>query len=663
MKRISLLLLLLFLSACRPAPVVTPTATIPAASATPSVPIAPPPTALIAPTPEPDPTATSDTRLPPERWPEWPVVPAATGRAIEIYRAGLSMGLDPNAFSKVGDCQSIREAFMGYFDIPSRYDLSPYPSLLETVAHFSGHFNTDGQAVRGGFNAASALSPLWADPIACQPGENPLECELRLTKPIIVFVSLEVWWNGRTPEAYEALMRQILDIIIAHGAVPILATKADNVEGDHSLNLTTARLAHEYDLPLWNFWLAVQSLPNHGMDMGRNDGFHISTDAWTRRSFTGLQALDNVWRGLLAAVPSVSTTPASGPVATAGSLTPPNPAATAIPGLSQPVVFGVAKRQGEGYAYLGVYRLDPLSGTTSQIFGSGVQFQSASPDGKYLLVSAGSSLFRTDPSGGNPLRLTDELYPFGDRAAVWLADGQVAAVTSVPGGTAVVLFTPGTGQEERLTQAGETPIELHAASAGGLVYWESGACTAAGLCDRRGAQVTSLDGSLDQALDPLQDPLPSPDGSRLAFTYVLNSSEADLGLAAPDGASPLQVPLPGKLMTEFAWSPAGDAIGAVVAERSDYSGRVSGNRNFVFETASGSLSEYASSNLFTPRFLWSPDGSSFLWLGSLPEGNEFAIAAQRVERSTRLVTDLSSAIGLVDPAYLLVTNAAWLPNP
>ena len=97
---------------------------------------------------------------------------------------------------------------------------------------------------------------------------------------------------------YEGLMRRILDTIIAHGAAPILATKADNVEGDNSLNLTTARLAADYDLPLWNFWAAVQSLPAHGMDTNRKDGFHISTDAWSTRSFTGLEALDSVWRGL-----------------------------------------------------------------------------------------------------------------------------------------------------------------------------------------------------------------------------------------------------------------------------------------------------------------------------------------------------------------------------
>jgi hypothetical protein len=32
------------------------------------------------------------------------------------------------------------------------------------------------------------------------------------------------------------------------------------------------------------------------MDPARNDGFHISYQAWTVRSFTALETLDYLWR-------------------------------------------------------------------------------------------------------------------------------------------------------------------------------------------------------------------------------------------------------------------------------------------------------------------------------------------------------------------------------
>ncbi len=275
-----------------PAPAASPTASLNLPAATDGPTAGPAPTATGAPLP-------TTVRLPPEKWQEWPVVPQATARSRQIYQQGLALGNDPHAFSKIGDCQSVTASFFGIYDQPGAYELpNGYASLQDTIDWFKGSFGRESQAVRGGFNVASVLSSMWADPKACQAGEDPLECEFRLHKPSIVLISMETGFEGRTAAVYEKYMRRILDFVIAHGAAPILATKADNFESDQSINLTTARLAAEYDLPLWNFWRAVQSLPDHGMDMVRNDKFHISVEAWNVRSFTGLEALDAVWRGV-----------------------------------------------------------------------------------------------------------------------------------------------------------------------------------------------------------------------------------------------------------------------------------------------------------------------------------------------------------------------------
>jgi hypothetical protein len=93
-----------------------------------------------------------------------------------------------------------------------------------------------------------------------------------------------------------------VDLIIASGAVPILTNKSDNVEGDHSINLATAKVAYDYDIPLMNFWLVADSLPNHGLDPNRND-IYLTPDGWDVRNFTALRTLDSVWRTLKAATP------------------------------------------------------------------------------------------------------------------------------------------------------------------------------------------------------------------------------------------------------------------------------------------------------------------------------------------------------------------------
>jgi len=249
--------------------------------------------------PQPTLTATVDSRRPPEDWREWPVIPEVTETAKVIYAQGIAMGNDPHAFSKVGDCQNVKQSFLGFFDHPDQYALmSGIDEMQDTIDHFSGYFDRDGEETKYGFNAAAVLSPLWTDLDVCLPDETPLECELRITRPTFVLISLEFWFEGRTSDIYERYMRQIIEYTISQGAVPILATKADNVEQDHSLNLTTAKLAYEYDLPLWNWWAAAQELSDAGMDKYRDDDFHISVAAWNVRSKTFLQTLDHLWKGL-----------------------------------------------------------------------------------------------------------------------------------------------------------------------------------------------------------------------------------------------------------------------------------------------------------------------------------------------------------------------------
>ncbi len=678
MKRIvTLILLIVFLTGCTPPAwgqgVAPSTSSLPVASPSSTVPIALPPETIVAPTLIPNPTETADTRLPPEQWQKWPIVPAVTAHAIQIYRNGQTMGLDPYAFSKVGDCQSIKESFMGYFDIPERYSLgSDYTYLQQTINNFTGHFNTDGQSVRGGFNAAAVLSPLWADPKACLAGEDPLDCELRITKPVIVIVSLEVWWNGRTPQAYEALMRRIIDTIIAHGAVPILATKADNVEGDNSLNLTTAKLANEYDLPLWNFWAAVQGLPAHGMDMKRNDGFHISTDAWNTRSFTGLEALDSVWRGLANTAPAgavtktVIMTATPGAISTSiGDLAPTETPTDGPPpvGSSNRIVFGLSERQGEGYIFPGVYLLDPVSGQTKQIFGKGARFHGASPDGKYLLVSEGSALYRTNVDGAYPLQLTNSLYAFGNAEAAWLSDGQIAVVlTQSTANEIAILSTDGTliGMLPALKAA---PVEIYPTSDKGHVYWESGTCTSPGVCQPGEPWVTSLDGTLNQKLTGVTGPAFSSSKARLVSEDSSPKNQNSLVFASPDGSNPRSYPLPGTTLLAYAWSPNGDTLAAIVTMISGYSGKGTGNRNFLVDAHTLAVSEYAPSDLLNPKVLWSPDGSYLFWIGTLPYKTGFQIGGSLVNRDSKQITDLSSAIGQYSTDYLTITNVSWLPLP
>jgi hypothetical protein len=244
---------------------------------------------------------TVDARLLAEEWQTWPIVPEISYRTREIYRKGLARGNDPHAFSKVGDCQNLKEYFLGKFDHLDMYhfnwNIDPY---METIDQFQGNFYRDGQSTQFGYTAASPITQLMAGPDMCLPEETPLECEIRINKPTFLLISLEFPFSDRSPGLYEQYIRQIVEYSMSQGVVPILATKADNVEGDHSINLVIAKLAYEYDIPMWNWWAAAQPLGDHGIDILRDEGlgFHITEQAWEERSKTFLKVLDYLWKNL-----------------------------------------------------------------------------------------------------------------------------------------------------------------------------------------------------------------------------------------------------------------------------------------------------------------------------------------------------------------------------
>jgi hypothetical protein len=234
------------------------------------------------------------------------VLPQVGAVAREYYRQGLALGSNPAAFSKLGDCNTENGRFLVMFDT-GEYRLGPhFDQLQPAINHFAGSFERESLAANSGFSADSLLDPIWANPQQCGRDESPLACELRLHRPSLALVNLGTH-SPPSMNDFESSMRRLIEATLAEGVLPILATKADNVEGDGRINVGIRHLAEEYELPLWDFWAAVQPLPAHGLS---SDGIHFTygrshfddpwamTRGWTWRNLTALLALDAVWQGV-----------------------------------------------------------------------------------------------------------------------------------------------------------------------------------------------------------------------------------------------------------------------------------------------------------------------------------------------------------------------------
>lgn len=232
----------------------------------------------------------------PRDWHTWEIVPNVSPTAMQIIEKGLALGNNAKAFSKVGDCQSVPGVFLGVYATDKWTLPEEHQSASAAIEHFQGSFRKENETAKNGYAVSSVLNPTFSDPKHCQSKETPLDCELRLRRPIVVFVVMGTSWWPEISKNFEKRLRQIVDVLIQQGSLPILVTKPDNVEGDETINLAIAQVAYDYDLPLINIWKAFEPLPAHGL---RPDGIYMSSKSWNTRNLYALVTLEKLRKVIL----------------------------------------------------------------------------------------------------------------------------------------------------------------------------------------------------------------------------------------------------------------------------------------------------------------------------------------------------------------------------
>ena len=258
---------------------------------------------------------------------ELPVLPELTETAEKVYDQGVEAGNNPQIFAKVGDCMTATtEYFFGPYGVEAdAYDLGEYEELQQVIDHFNiparsegfeeNSFGNPGLATASGFNSASVLDSLWADPNWCEANESPLLCDYRLSNPVyslIMFGTNDVMVFEA--DFFDFYMRQIVVETLNRNIVPVLYTipsRPEFPEKTYLFNQVIVGIAQDYDLPLVNLWLAIQELPNEGVDelepihlsipedgdTGIFDEEHL-TYGYTMRNLVSLQTLDILSSGL-----------------------------------------------------------------------------------------------------------------------------------------------------------------------------------------------------------------------------------------------------------------------------------------------------------------------------------------------------------------------------
>ena len=244
---------------------------------------------------------------------EYPFLSDMSARVYQIYQAGQARGNRASVVALIGDSNTQHPAFMKPFDW-GNYSLGSYVYLQATVDFFKGSFARESVAAIGGFNTTKMLDPGSA-PASCG-GQTPLQCEYNTIRPSVALILLGTG-DQHTWQGFEDRYRRIVQQTIDQGVIPVLITKADDLEcRDNSapcgfINAKIAQLAGEYQVPLLNLRQVVDQLPGRGCIA---DGFHYNfpgdnKSAWfepqylqygyNQRNLTALQTLDVIRRKVM----------------------------------------------------------------------------------------------------------------------------------------------------------------------------------------------------------------------------------------------------------------------------------------------------------------------------------------------------------------------------
>ncbi len=191
-----------------------------------------------------------------------------------IYSYGQSLGNNPYLFTKVGDSLTATAGFLYQINW-NNYNLGDYGYLQSVIDHFGSSYGHTAKSMYPGWKSYSVLTPDLAGD--CLPGEIPLQCEYRQTRPAFAIILLGTNDVHETNVAvYEANMRDVIEISIDNGVVPILSTvplRLDSPAQIDSYNGVLRRLAGEYSIPLWDLYNETINLPDHGIS---SDTVHLS---------------------------------------------------------------------------------------------------------------------------------------------------------------------------------------------------------------------------------------------------------------------------------------------------------------------------------------------------------------------------------------------------
>lgn len=214
-----------------------------------------------------------------------------------VMAVGQADGKRLQAFSKIGDSITKSTCFMSGYGTAEGYALDPAYSYMQEIIDYYGtlevgvpgqakySFNWDSLCAAGGWTSTSPFEINSGDPA------NRLMMELYQVKPGLAIVMFgtndiyHIWLPPDDPEAtftaFKSNLNAIISTLESEGVIPVMSTIPDRFDSPTlealvpTYNDAIKTIARQHNVPLIDYWLALQTLPDKGINLA-GDAIHPS---------------------------------------------------------------------------------------------------------------------------------------------------------------------------------------------------------------------------------------------------------------------------------------------------------------------------------------------------------------------------------------------------
>ena len=161
--------------------------------------------------------------------------------------------------------------------------------------------------------------------------------------------------------------------------------------------------------------------------------------------------------------------------------------------------------------------------------------------------------------------------------------------------------------------------------------------------------------------EEINRPIAAPMGDIIAYFITDALGRSQLEVAALDGSQAELIYVYGSHYMDYGWSPRSSQLAVIVADRSAYSGIITGYRYYIVNTARNAADVLSWPLGENTNLVWSPDGLRILFSGTGQTDTGFHINMTVYDLFRGQGFEVQDWEVFTSTDYVFIPHAYWIP--